>query len=344
MAELGPAVSEGVFDIATLSEVLLAIYGDTLSRDTWTRVLCTLGQMLSCDMATAAFANVQTRQLETLVVWNFPPDVLPWYEAKRDVIQELTTLAFEKGLTVWTPLDVIDRPEGRIYEALVEMQKRWDTHVPVCVMCGSPPHPVARLWFVRKASREDIGEDELRVLRLLQPHISQALHLARVGIEKDTYQKAFEHLPRSSVICDSSGRILRMNAACEDLIRDGHGDDRGLPLGLEAAIMEMVERQVEVRNAEIAGRRCRLSAVPVQPAHSPTFYVVSLEFTDRLLDLLRIAMLDYGLSRREAEICIVVAQGLSNREIANRLFIVRSRSKDTLPGSSRSSMSPPGVP
>jgi len=45
---------------------------------------------------------------------------------------------------------------------------------------------------------------------------------------------------------------------------------------------------------------------------------------------LRTRMLDYGLSRREQEIALLALRGLSNREIANLLYICEQTVKDHL--------------
>ena len=318
----------GSKEVGLLSDIIQSAYSDTLSTHTWTRILDMIGQLVPYDAVGAVFANVQTGRLENRITCKMDASLVQWYDAHYPALSVIAGAAQTRGLTVWRPTDIIGKQEYEASETRQDLLRDFGLGEPVCVVCGSPPHITARFWFLREIGKVDFTDRELHILKLLQPHICSALVIARDLLDGVAFQHAFENAYRPVFICDSTGKIIHLTNRAK-LFARGNGEDCEAGLAeIEALVQRMISEQKEDVSAKLAGQKCRANLSTVVAPNVPTTYMLAITSPEQLRQALYSFMREFGLSDREVEICTMVAQGLHNLDIADKLFIAESTVKD----------------
>ena len=315
-------------EVAVLSDIIQAAYADTLSTETWTQILHMIGQVVPYDGSSAVFANVQTGRLENRIIVNLDADVVRWYDENLPAISLIAQTAQTRGLNVWRPSEVIGKQEFEASEMRQDLLRDFGLGEPVCLTCGSPPQITARFWFLREIGKVDYTDRDRHVLELIQRHICSALVIARDLLDGAAYQHAFENAYRPVFICDSTGKIIHLTNRAK-LFARGNGEDCEAGLAeIEALVQRMISEQEEDVSAKLVGQKCQANLSTVVAPNVPTTYMLAITSPEQLRQALYSFMLEFGLSDREVEICTMVARGMRNREIAEKLFIAESTVKD----------------
>ena len=318
----------GSKDVGLLSDIIQSAYSDTLSTHTWTGILDLFRQLVLYDSAGAIFANVQTGRLENKIYHDVSPEFNRWYDEHYSGIMVIANAAQTRALTVWRPADVIGKKAWKACEIRNSLFSDFGLNAPICMTCGTASQISARFWFIRESSKSDYDDREVRILKLLQPHFCEALCLAKLVLEGNSYREAFKQTVRPAFICDSSGMIMDMNAAARQLAKGSEGESAEILSQVEAIAQSMISKQVDFEIALAVGTKCRFSLSAVETPNAPTSYVLVVDSPEYLRSGLCTSMQNYGLSEREAEVCMMVIQGMHNREIADTLFIAESTVKD----------------
>jgi len=186
------------------------------------------------------------------------------------------------------------------------------------------------------------ADDELEILRLFQPHFTAALRQARLHREVSgvtaALQEGFDQILRPIFFFDDRANLVYMNASARNLCKDEKGSPNGLPVDIKKAASEFIKKHdcrlgpsespMEIV-CKLRDEEYRLAALFMQPPDSPRYCVVlAAEALNYLRVTLNMSLPAYGLSAREGEICTMLVKGLSNREIAEKLFISEMTVKD----------------
>jgi len=280
------------------------------------------------DAADVVFANVQTGKLENRITSKGDAETLRLYDKHGCASEMIAGVALARKLSIWRPSDIVGKQEWEASEICNDLQQDHGFGEPVVLTCGSATSISARFSFLRGFRKSDFSERDLFVLSLLQPHFCTALRLAKDRLEGSIYQEMFQLTTRPATLCDSSGKIMRMNEAARRLVDDGDGKDKGCLAELEAATQDMVAKGLPLVSAVIGGQMCRLSMSPVTSQHAPTTYILLIDTAEYTRSILCPLMRGSDLSKREVEVCMMVVQGVSNQEIADKLFIAECTVKD----------------
>lgn len=107
---------------------------------------------------------------------------------------------------------------------------------------NGPDGLVARLRATRSSARDNFGEAEKRLCRMLLPHLQQAIelhaHLVHTESERAFYADAIDQLAMGVVILDERAHVLRSNQAGKRLL----SQQRGLCVNAEE-ILQVGDRQ-----------------------------------------------------------------------------------------------------
>jgi DNA-binding NarL/FixJ family response regulator len=90
----------------------------------------------------------------------------------------------------------------------------------------------------------------------------------------------------------------------------------------------MMAKNASLEILEFAGQQCRIWMAPVVSPNAPTSYTLVIDSADDVHRALTQAMIDAGCSEREVEVCMMLARGASNHEVAEKLFIAECTVKD----------------
>ncbi len=167
---------------------------------------------------------------------------------------------------------------------------------------------VGTCGFHRHKSENDFGKREKDILDAILPHMATSIRNMRMASETE-YGKE----PNGIILLAEDGQTLYINDAARQATRGVPPGSIPTP-GSSPVFFKNGTRMFRVRTALRKDGGTRMVILePYPPEH-------------RLGSKLD----GFGLSRREKEIAVSVIQGLSNREIAERLFICEQTVKDHL--------------
>lgn len=315
-------------DLSLLSDIVTASYADTLSTQTWSGIMGMIGRVIDYDAGGAVFANVQTGRLEEKIYCNTVPDFVRWYDEHYPGVMVIATAAQTRGLSVWRPAEVLGQEEWDASEIRKDLLRDFGFRGPVCMTCGQASELSARFWFIRKADRPDFSARDIYILRLLQPHFSNTLRIAKTTLQGEIYRAAWHQTTMPRFLLSASGDIMEMNPSGTMLADEGSEADHLAEI--ESIARDMIAGHLRLRNAEFKGLKCRVWLYEVVLPSAPSTYVLSVDTARDVRNLMKQSALDAGCSEREADVCMMVAMGSSNREIASSLFIAESTVKDHL--------------
>lgn len=238
----------------------------------------------------------------------------------------IASAAQTRGLSVWRPADVLGQEKWEASEIRNDLLRDFGFRGPVCMTCGQASELSARFWFIRKADRPDFSARDIYILRLLQPHFSNTLRIAKSLLLGDIYRAAWHQTTMPRFLLSASGEIMEMNPSGTVFAEDG--EEENYLAQVESIARDMIARNVQLRNAEFKGSRCRVWLHEIVLPPTPSTYILSMDTARGIRDLMRQSALEAGCSEREADVCMMVAAGTSNREIASSLFIAESTVKD----------------
>ena len=175
---------------------------------------------------------------------------------------------------------------------------------------GSQGDPVGMLGFHREREDKDFTDRDKEIMGILAPHLSKAIH----------------NINLLETIASSQG--IGMIVSGQDGIPPFINDEakralNGRPISsipdpgfsIEPIFFESETGRYRVRTMLAAyGRKEKVILLEPIPAEH--------DITSKLIN--------FGLTKREQEIVMLVTRGLSNREIAERLFVCEQTVKDHL--------------
>lgn len=315
-------------EVAILSDIILAAYTDALCTETWTQILDKIVQLVPHDVAGAVFANVQTGRLDKRILRNASAEFVRWYDDHYAGISVIANAAQTRGLRVWRPFEVLGEKEWEASDIRNDLLRDFGFAAPICITCGTASQISARFSFIRESEKADYTERDICVLKVLQPHFCEALRIAKALLDASIYQDAFQHAMRPVFICDCTGKVMDLNMKAQQLLRAGGGDCNDALVEIETMAQRMISEQEEVVSTELVNQKCQVNLSTLAIPNVPTTYLLALTMPEQLRRALSFFMRESGLSDREVEICSMVAQGMHNQDIADKLFIAESTVKD----------------
>lgn len=186
--------------------------------------------------------------------------------------------------------------------------------------------------------REDgpeFGDRGLALLRLLFPAFKAGVNThVRLAEHRSTLTRTLDAAREGLLLCDASGRILHMTPALSRILEE-EDEDVKLLAGLQNLARKLAGgRWAEDKATAIAGARVSKevqtsrtlyrifgSYVGGEPIEPPGFVVLTVEPATARLPTEGSLREQFGLTKREAEVALLLAEGKENSEIATLLCI-----------------------
>jgi DNA-binding CsgD family transcriptional regulator len=180
----------------------------------------------------------------------------------------------------------------------------------MCTMLGSQGDSLGTMGFHRKKGERDFSDREKKIFNLVLPHIARSFHRLELT------QGRIPSTDVGEIVLGPSGTPLSLNEEAKRLLN-----------GCPPHIIPDPDLSAGSTFFSTHTDIYRVRTLP----HRPTLESRTV-FLERLppQQLLRSKLSVMGLTRRQAEIAVFATQGLSNREIADRLFITEQTVKDHL--------------
>lgn len=171
---------------------------------------------------------------------------------------------------------------------------------------------IGSIGIQREKSGHDFTEREQEICNILLPHLSHALH------NLDIREALLTNRDRGIILVEADGTPPTMN----DEARRALG---GRPIGV---IPQPSLGSEPVFFTTEAGT-FRVCTVPIREGRKLKLVLLEPQPADR--DLLE-KLNAFGLTKREQEVAVWAVRGLSNKEIADKLFVCEQTVKDHLQG------------
>ena len=204
-------------------------------------------------------------------------------------------------------------------------------------MTARPGHELMLFMGYERGRRSRFGENELAVLGALLPALRSGHHaLMTFGVRRSALAATLDAMSEATMLVGSNGRELHRNPALRRALSGEPEQERvaGEMLAAARSLALPAQRIVRDRHDRIGTAAERVVTTPlrrymVRATHLPSELLgddrgvlVSLEFPkvdslDNPSDISR----RHGLTRREAEVAVALAQRFSNAEIAQALGI-----------------------
>src|ERR1043165_4418031 len=180
----------------------------------------------------------------------------------------------------------------------------------MCTMLGSQGDSLGTMGFHRKKSERDFSDREKEIFNLVLPHIARAFH------HFDLTQGRIPSTDVGEIVLGPTGKPLSMNEEAKRLL-NGHPPHLISDPDLYASSTYFSTDTDIYRGRTLPHR---------PPLQSRTVFLERFPPEQ----LLQSKLCGLGLTRRQVEVAVFATQGLSNREIADRLFIAEQTVKDHL--------------
>ena len=179
----------------------------------------------------------------------------------------------------------------------------------LCLFLSSNDRFIGGIGLHRAENEPDFSVKDKRLVNLLVPHFSNAMHTLDEKEQNRSYKTGI-------VITKTDGQVLYMNSEAKNLLK-----------GRQSRITPMPEHDMTYMLCPSGEGRYRIRIEKTCETHDEK--VVFIELIPSECNLLQ-KLSDLGLTLRQQEITVLAIQGLSNREMAEQLFITEQTVKDHL--------------
>jgi DNA-binding CsgD family transcriptional regulator len=236
---------------------------------------------------------------------------------------------------IWGP-HLPEYYRSEYYNELVAPNRAFDA-IEMTVPLGPEVKNVATIWCHHESLRgRRFGERGLALLRMLYPAFqSGAESVSRLRVQRDVLARTVDQLTDGLLVCDRLGRVVHQSAALQRTLSadaEGAGVLRAMRRLAEEVAQRVgppngvagvehapaLAREVATRQARY---RIRASLLEREPAAGEAAILIALEQTSAEPLTAEALQARFGLTGAEARVALLLAQGLSNAEIAKRLFL-----------------------
>jgi len=253
------------------------------------------------------FPGALTFQMSMLPLYLFVEHYAPLSPYCSMVGRDGVTKYLNKGTNL---TDIITASHLSKTEYGQDFQPVADVFYEMCTMLGSQGDSLGTMGFHRKKGERDFSDREKEIFNLVLPHIARAFH------RLDLTQGRIPSTDVGEIVLGPSGKPLSLN---EEATRILNGRPPHLiPDPDLCAGSTYFSTDTDIYRVRTLPHR--------PPLKSRTVFLERLPPEQLLQSILS----GLGLTRRQVEVAVFATQGLSNREIADRLFIAEQTVKDHL--------------
>ena len=284
----------GAPDLASeMLDLIGDIYQAGLEPERWPVVIADLSRVFEADMACIYTPLVNRPEQALYLTYNFSAAMESAYTAYFHGIDEWSGTALRQNRYVQGRIalgeDIIPQQELRRTEFYQDFLKHHDMEwiVSSVLFEASPETPATHMTFTRNLERGGYGQDGVRLMQLIAPHVRRALlthwQLTESRLHQRIHQVGMDSLGYGVALLRSNGAALYLNAFAERILQaaDGLTLKAGQILARhapeQAALLNLLQQAANglggglyLRRDNGAGsvkRPYNLTAIPLQEGH-----------------------------------------------------------------------------
>jgi DNA-binding CsgD family transcriptional regulator len=307
-------------ELRQLLEIIASLHHGDSSRRIREQVAQAMLELLRADYLASYVRNAATGRFEDCVAVNIGADSLALYDDYFQFRDPITPLLAPCQATLVA--SVISQRALEKTEFFNDFLIRGGLHHGIDLHLHEHERHLGDLRIWRARSEPPFGAREVALLELLKPHLTHALTqlavLERERASGASWQTLWAEHPNPCFIVDSDGVPLQRNRSADALLERTDAAhqarlERTLAQGARAAGGELPWGDYLASCARIDGAtpgRTLIQLLP-QRAEAPA------PSASASPDLGRV----FGLTQRETDVCALILQGYSDKEISRRLAI-----------------------
>ncbi|MEW5724339.1 MAG: helix-turn-helix transcriptional regulator [Thermodesulfobacteriota bacterium] len=273
---------------------------------------------MKSDFVASFIWNEEKRLFEKAVYLNMDPANLANYEAYYQFHDPITP-ALQRRRRATLVREVMPQKELEKTEFFNDFLMKDGLHHGINVYAYDGDLNIGDLRIWRTRRRPEFGRREKALLEFIKPHFRNALRNAvamrRTRRQAGILSQIWEQTQMASFLFDPAGRLIHANQAAGRL-------KETLPVPLFSSFMEHVHSMARNDLSGADWGPFFLSVLKVEdPTHGTRLTAVqAYNYRASKLDPAWLSA-RHGLTKREAQVCLLTAKGLTDNEIARTLGI-----------------------
>ncbi len=326
-------------DLKAISETIHALRKASVPGDL-SRALVLVSSAVKAKSGGIAIMRADGCGPSEAVLHNVDEEFYYEYRDKYDALKIVPWKAVNRGICVWRATDLMTQMEWDNSEVnRVSMRPRGIYH-PIGVAFGTELAFLGLMWLARTKNDAPFSDKDLNLVEILQPHFEDALRKMLRQPESDQIRESLingtEKMKRPVFIVDKEGTPVYINSVASRIFAE-EGVSR--QEGLERIELAVAGRGICVHTqaapVESLAAVCTLGGLPyrllsffIEGTVSRYRVTIAIDSLAILGQFFRRAFSRYPFTERESEICLMLVQGRSNRDIAETLNISELTVKD----------------
>lgn len=305
-------------ELHLLLDIIASLHHGDSSRHIRQEIAHAILQLLRADYLASYVRDNASGRFEDCVALNIEPDRLALYEEYFQYHDPITPLLQNRRQA--TPVSaVIAQRELEKTEFFNDFLIRGGLHHGIDLHLRDGDQHIGDLRIWRARQQPQFGQREVTLLEMLKPHLANALAqlaaLQRERSNSDNWQALWASHPDPCFILDCNGTELQRNRSASVLLEQiGEAQRATLAGFLQEAGKNTAGGQLwggylaTTVRIQCAAPAQASTLIQLVPQHTPLPAVCDLGQY-------------FGLTQREAQVCSLVLQGLSDKEISRQLSI-----------------------
>jgi DNA-binding CsgD family transcriptional regulator len=324
-----------------MSNIIYAANEGLSSEESWTEIVDLISRLIPSENSAVVFCAPESETPRIGPLRGFDDSFAKDYAAHYYKVDDTLGRALELGLKVYRAIDVVPLDVFTNSEIYVDFLRPHGVSHSVLTCIGSSPSNCAWLALGRGERQELYTDAQMEVLGNLQKHLTQAFdasrRLAKIKESIGFLDSCLEQFGRPVLIFEDDCRLMFINASAREFCEGRISTGDNVLEGIQRVVGELIERAVNnpqgcsklvFANEIFGNRRCIIEVSPVYHDGRRRWIAALVDITEHLRGVLRRSAEMFRLTSREIDICEELMRGLSNREIAEKLFITEFTVKD----------------
>ncbi|MHB0999560.1 MAG: LuxR C-terminal-related transcriptional regulator [Armatimonadota bacterium] len=327
----------------TISHICQDAYSGISSPDMWNQFLISIRSVIDADgLGVILYDRKSGRPVDKVLI-DIDPETYQKYEEQYYDKDPFSRIALESKKHVFTPSDILGEENWKKTVFYSDFLLPAGDPEVLILECGTPSNIMLLLSLSRRDSHEHFNDKDRECMKILHPHFTNAykrqLLLDDIARSNKSFLSIMDQVNRPIIIFDADFTPLHLNCSFLKLVSDNrclHDIQKSLEISARNIIISSALNGDHLSSAgddviTIDDTKYRMVISRIEPSDAPVYYIADLEeIANHLCRIIDASAHKYRLSDREIEICIMIMKGLSNREIAETLYLSEYTVKDHL--------------